>query len=216
MRLGAPTLLPAALLAALLAAPAAAQEGTPGPADGRTVSPEECVVEPRTAEEVLALVGLDAGTPAPEPPPAALTAPLGEPASGAVATELEGTARELVACLNAGDELRAAALFTDAGVRRFVLGEEDADPAALEAALAAAPEPLPEERRLRLLAVTDAAVRPDRRAAAFVVIDPPTREAEPLTFFAAFAREGGRWRLEGLFGLSRLAPAGTPDATPAP
>ena len=206
----------------LLAAPGlargAAQDGAGPDGDRGVPDPAERVVTPREVDEVLALVGAD-GTPAVEVPPLGrLPVPLGEPAGGGVEEGVAATAREVLACINAGDELRAAALFTDPGVRRFAGGAAELD--ALRAVLEAPAEPLPEEARLRLIAVTDVSLLPDRRAVAFVAInDPRTLPPGPQTSLIVFDRRGERWLIEEIIGFSQVAPrdtAGTPAATPAP
>ncbi len=121
-----------ALTAPFIAAGVAAQDATPaaqdatpgaGPARAeRGVPVEDCQVAPRTADDVFALLGLVEGgqaapaerTPVPAPPWTA--------ADDEAAAAAEATAREWLACINADDNLRIAALMTDAALTRFFAG----------------------------------------------------------------------------------------------
>src|SRR5687768_2449235 len=96
-------------LAVLAAWPvfATAQRGTPTTEPGElpvTPDPAECVVEPRTLEEIRGLSG-----PPPDgesaSPATAPTTSRGEPADAETIAGIVATVRQFVACVNAGDEL---------------------------------------------------------------------------------------------------------------
>ncbi len=222
MRLRCPSASVAALALAAALIPgalgAAAQDGTPE-AQGRGVpAPEECQIEPRTVDELVPLLGpaegngeaADAGA-----APAAqndIPVPLGQRADQETAAAIELTARELLACINAGDFLRLSALFTDTAVGP-ALGPAPEDPAGLERQ----PTPLPEDDRTRLIAITDTSLLEDGRAAAFVVLNDPQRPpGGSETLLVLFAQEGGRWRIDGLIDFTVPQPAGTPTAEGTP
>lgn len=212
-----------ALGAALIPGVLVAQEGTPSP-DERLPSPESCRIEPRPADEVASLLGLNGGAPGTPPTGSAeragsIPVPLGRSASQEVTQALNATAHELLACINAGDVLRQTALFTDAAVGP-VFGPIPTDPAGIERALAdlqAPPTPRAEQDRQRFISLSDASTLDDGRAAAFLVFNEPvTRPGGPEAFLLFFVQEGDRWLIDGLFDFS-VTPdptAGTPEATP--
>ncbi|MDP9359303.1 MAG: hypothetical protein M3R02_29260 [Chloroflexota bacterium] len=113
----------------------AAQETTPvaGP---EVPDPALCQVPPRTEAALLALLAGTpmAGTPVAGTPTSELPAsvagedllPAGTPANAATIAGITATARELIACNNAGDLARVFALYTDDLVRMAFGG----DPAA--------------------------------------------------------------------------------------
>ena len=214
-----------ALLAALvllaLVGPthAGAQDATPPTGSGEAPGPEECRVEPRPTEELIALwFRADvAGTPvvAPAEPAvmASVPAPLGEPADAATAAGVTAAVREGLACFNAGDFGRAMALFSDDLVRRF--GPEPGSTPADVGAFLGAPAPVPADRRTRLIAVTDVAVLADGRTGAFVVGDDPTSpRAGPETLLFLFVEEGGRWLVDGVVEFTAVEDGDV--GTPAP
>jgi hypothetical protein len=86
-----------------------------------------------------------------------LQIPAGQPADGATVAAVEATYREIAACFNAGNDLAAAALWTDAGLRQV--------PFPLDAETASAPRPEGEWGSFRLLEVF---VLSDGRVAAVV------------------------------------------------
>src|SRR3712207_324981 len=109
-------LLLAALAVAGGVAPVAAQDATPGAGAAQfpiTPDPADCTVEPRSADELLALWYDPAGTPlaVPGTPTAeqatSVTIPLGPPADEATAAAVVAAASEVFACFAAGDALRA-------------------------------------------------------------------------------------------------------------
>jgi hypothetical protein len=242
MRLRFPRAAIIVVAVAAVAVPAAVHAQDEEPDAQRVPAPEECQVEPRPVDELIALLG-PAGT-----PPAGeaddtgdaedaeqsgdataeagsgvsaadgvtLPIPLGEPADEETGEAINATARELLACLNAGDLARVSALFTDAAVGP-TLGPAPADPSGLERE----PEPLEREARSRLIAITDQSLLTDGRAAAFVVLnDPLNLPRGPETYLLIFAEEEGRWLIDGLIDFSVVPdpPRGTPEAeaTPAP
>ena len=170
--------------------PAAAQSATPAlyPA---TPQPAECVVAPRTAEEIADLVTTSPATPAASPAPFVI--PPGEPADAATAAEVTATLRQVFACANAGDPLRFASLFSDAFVRAFFAGVPRGD---LIAFLSAPPQPLPAEERRVIIRFGEVQIHPDGRAGVVIVLDEPDdpRTAEPD--YALLERVDGRWLVD--------------------
>ena len=188
---------------------AAAQDATPfaGP---ETPDPALCRVEPRPLaffEPFLATPGAEAGrTPvaAGTPPPL----PPGEPAEAATVAGVVDTVRLLYACLNGGDSLRAAALFTDASFERLFARFGRLPPEEL-AGFAAPPRPLPERLRTRLVEVRDVRMLADGRIGAVVVTDDPVGPPEgPEARFFVFVETDGRFLIDEP--IAYLGPAAPP------
>ena len=93
-------------------APALAQEATP-----LAVDPIECVVAPRTAENVAAI--WNAGDYVPDAAIVAGALPSGTPAPDDVVVAINATLRQMVACSNANDFARQLALLTDEGTQFY-------------------------------------------------------------------------------------------------
>jgi hypothetical protein len=157
--------------------------------------PDECTVAPRTLEE------FDTPAPAPaEPPDASETG--GEPVDEPTRAAITATARELVACSNAGDILRRLALYSD-GRLRFAY--PDGPTRALEM-IAESPLPLAEAERVALVSVEDVRRLTDGRVSARVTVDNPASHShDPRTAATAsqqevarliFIQETGRWRVD--------------------
>ena len=206
-------------LAPGFAGPTAAQDATPAAGAGEALDPAECRVEPRPADELIAVwyEENEAGTPvlatpAADTAPASVPVPLGEPADAETAAAATAVVREVLACFNAGDFGRALALFSDDLVRSFGPSPEET-PEDVRAFLAPAPEPLPAGSRIRLLAVTDVAVMADGRVGAFVVTDDPTVPPEgPETALVLVVEEDGRWLVDAVveFVVVEEGDGGTP------
>ena len=189
-------------------APSGSQVATPSP--GRDVpGSEECRVEPRTLASLEALTTPVAGAPEPTPPsgtPAAL--PVGEPLDAATLAAITATAREVIACRNAGEALRTLALYSDAFLRQYFASPGTFTPERYAAM--ATPRPLSPETRVALLDVREARRLPDGRAGATVVVeDPadPTGQPRSATFLF-FVEQDGRWLVDGA--IEGLATTATP------
>lgn len=201
-----------AVAAAMVPGALFAQDGTPPASQSRVPAPEECQIEPRTADNLLALL---------DPAVAAETVaefgdipvPLGELADAETADALNLTARELLACINAGDLLRISALFTDDAVGP-ALGPAPEEPSDL----ATEAVPLESSDQARLIAVTDISLLADGRAAAFLVLnDPQTPPGGSETVLLVFEQTGDRWLIDRLIDFSVLSrPPGTPTAEGTP
>ena len=217
-----PVLIPVvALTATLLAfrAPIAAQDAAPV-ALPVTPDPAECRVEPRTIDELHAQLG----TPVPAPPeapqsmstpvggPTAVSLPEGEPADTATVAAITATAVEAYACFNAGDYLRAFALYSDGALLRFA--EQAPFTEDIAAFFLATPQAFPEEFRSSVLAVREARVLPDGRVGALVDTDDPTSPPEGTDVdFVIFVEQGGRYLIdEEITDLEGSPAAGTPGA----
>jgi hypothetical protein len=182
----------APLAALLVTGPVLAQESTPeeGAENPRLVAPSECVAEPRTYEDIAAILALD-GDGVPAPAMTQITPPLGDVADADTAIAIKQAARQVLACFNAGDIPRAAGLMT------------------------APSEPRAEGALVRLITVTDVSLLPDGRIAAFVVLNepllPPTG---PETLLFVFANQDGRWLVDDWIDFSIVPPNYGMEATP--
>ena len=205
-------LLLAALIALVASPRVGAQEATPvatpaatPPAGPDAPAAAECRIAPRSLASFQGLA-TPAATPAAPPVLGAAGLPTGTPADPETAAAIAAAARELIACVNAGDFLRAFALFNDAYLRSTtgpeVMSQQLYD-------LFATPAPRTPERQIILVAVRDPRLLPDGRAGALVtVIDPTTTTQGEMTSFLIFVRSGDRWLLDG--SIEDLPSAATP------
>jgi len=209
----------------LVSGPVAAQEemATPEVSQERIVPPEECQIEPRPADEVFALLGLAEGSA--EATPAAARTPVAAPpwvaADPETAAAAEDTTRAWLACINADDNFRIAALMTDEAILRFFGGGLAADEAEEGARtnLAGTPVPRTEEEHVRLVAVTDVSRLEDGRVAAMALINEPVLPPRGQeTLLLIFDEADGRLLIDDIIQFSVvLVTEGTPAAgTPEP
>lgn len=125
--------------------------------------------------------------------------PTGTAADPATVAAVTATTRELVACFNAGEPLRALGLYTPLArgrlyARQGAFGED---------AYAALATPMPADpaERDAILAIRDVRLLPDGRAGATVTIAYAV-VPEPKTFFFVYApaADGSRWLIDGILG----------------
>jgi hypothetical protein len=210
----------APVAALLLTGSVLAQDGTPEPdptENPRLVDPSECTIEPRATEEIASVLQLE-GEGVPAPALVSITPPLGEIADPAATISIKETARQVLACFNAGDIPRAAALMTDNGIKRAYWGLT-INPESRQIAserIAGTPLPRQTEVLVRLITVTDASFLPDGRIAAFVVLNEPLLPpAGPETLLFIFRNEGERWLVDDWVDFSIVPSDFGVEATPA-
>ena len=211
------TIVPIAAM--LVTGSALAQESTPeadGAENPRLVAPEECVAEPRTYEDIAAILDIE-GEGVPAPALTQITPPLGEVADPETSISIREAARHVLACFNAGDIPRAAGLMTENGVQRAYWGltidEENRELARTR--IAAAPEARVEEALVRLITVTDVSTLEDGRVAAFVVLNEPLLPpAGPETLLFVFSNQDGRWLVDDWIDFSIVPPDFGTESTP--
>jgi hypothetical protein len=174
-----------ALLLASSGDPAAAQSGSPT-ADAQGTA--DCsTIEPRDAAFFDSL----AGTPAAETDrgaegqaaPSPFAMPEGEAADEAVVAEVTTLYAQLLACLNAGDYLRAYALYSDEYLIRNLTEE------AIER-LAATPVPTDASMQTSFGSVLDARLLQDGRVAALVTLSNP--QSGDIVLLATLRKNGDR------------------------
>lgn len=210
----------APMAALMIAGPALAQDSTPEAditENPRMVAAEECVIDPRAFEEIATVLNLD-GEGIPQPATTTITPPLGENVDSATDIQIKEVARELLACFNAGDIPRAAALMTDNGIMRSYWGLtiDDENRTLARDRIAAEPTPRVPELFVRLITVTDSSLLPDGRIAAFVVINEPLLPPQgPETLLFIFANVDGQWKVDDYIDFSILPPDFGAESTPA-
>jgi hypothetical protein len=205
--------------AMLITGSTVAQESTPEADDTenpRLVAPEECMSEPRTYEDIAAILDIE-GEGVPAPAMTQITPPLGEVAAPETAISIKEVARHVLACFNAGDIPRAAGLMTENGVQRAYWGltidEENRELARTR--IAAAPEPRAEEALVRLITVTDVSMLEDGRVTAFVVLNEPLLPpAGPETLLFIFSNQDGQWLVDDWIDFSIVPPDFGAESTP--
>ena len=208
----------APVAALMLAAPVMAQDGTPAPSadSARNVSASECVVEPRTFDEIATILDLN-GAGIPQPPAITITPPLGTVVDADTDAAVKDVARQVLACFNAGDIPRATGLMTDNGVKRSYWGLtiDDENRELARTRLAEAAEARAEEVYIRLITITDASMLPDGRVAAFVVLNEPLLPPNgPETLLFIFADQDGTWKVDDYIDFSIVPPTDGSEATP--
>jgi len=198
-----------------------AAQATPDAGKERGVPAEDCKVEPRSNDELFALLGLTEGTEAATPAPRTpVPAPPWMAADKETAAAAEATTREWLACIDADDNARIAALMTDAALTRFFGGARTADQIEQErATLAGTPQPRAEKDRAQLVTVTDVSRLDDGRIIALAEIkEPALQPSGKQTLLLVFTPVGERLLIDDIIEFSVVPKhAGTPEAgTPQP
>jgi hypothetical protein len=209
----------APVAALLITAPVLAQDGTPTPGEeesARIPAPSECVSTPVPFDQIDSILALE-GQGIPQPPYMEIKPPLGDIVDPDTDLQIKEAVREILACFNAGDIPRAAALMTENGIKRSYWGlTVDAENRGLaKERIAATPEPRAADFDVRLVAITDTSKLPDGRVAAFVVINEPLLPpAGPETLLFVFANQNGEWKLDDFVDFSVVPPGyATPTAS---
>ena len=188
-----------------------AQEATPSPVTFPvTPDPALCRVAPRPIADFTRFLGAS-GTPAAEsatPAPSSPTTfvpPQGEPADPTTTAAVAATAVEIFACFNAGDFLRATALWTDAFLAQVFLNPPPTEQEI--ASIAATPVPRSPEEADQILALREVVVLPDGRVGSFLDLQfPEGRETQ----YGILVREGDRYLLDDVPYVSSAEGTPTP------
>ena len=165
--------------------------------------PEECKVAPRSVESLRALTMI----PHPHVPPSVAgsasarvsgsTPAEARPVDAAMLAGITATAREVVACLNAGDVRRRLALYSDHGLVRFVAVY--GPPQVELAGGIVTPTLLPVDQRVAFLGLREGRLLPDGRVTATVIQDAPTDPRAEEPWRAVFVAAGDRWLIDDVF-----------------
>ena len=150
-----------------------------------------CDAPPRSTASIAALLARDIATPAATT--GGTTLPEGPATDPAFAAEMEGLVRRWLDCQNAGEPLRAWALFSDGYLHRLLSRTGDVVDSSL-----ATPTPITGEAAT-LVAIEGERVLPDGRFGATVTIAYPSVPM-PKRFFFYFTEEDGRLLIDGILG----------------
>jgi hypothetical protein len=175
---------------------AAAQEASPAAETDRSAfvpAPEECVIEPLSAEAIALFATPAAVNPAasPEAPIVPFGAPDGDPADAETVAAVSAVNREAWACINGGDWPRFLAYWTTELVHQTFLPE---DIAFLTSQPVVAP---PIDEQTALYATLDVEILPDGRVGLYEVVD---TAGDPLPVeinYQIFVLTDHGWRLDG-------------------
>lgn len=166
------------------ASPVAVASPAASPAAGEPLAAVACAVAPRSLDDVAALLMLA------EPPVAAPA-----PDVAAWTPEAEAAVRsvvaELVACGNAGNQLAAYALLTDAALVDYLIGTQPAQNLSDIRALF-----FDEEPSLIPVIVTGLATRPTEPGVAYLWLD--LGGGQSVAVRLTVAQERGGWRVAGI------------------
>ncbi len=182
---------------AFSSASVAQAQATPTAIERDTPAPEECLVATREFPLFPAGVGQRvAATPAPvvTPPAEPFTPPAGAAADAETIAAVTATVREAIACRNAGELLRAYALFTQDMIVALYGGPATIDPE-LRRVVAEGPRQVPPARRLAIVAIDDVVTLADGRAGAVVETETASRTFRDYLIFEWDA-DSGRWLID--------------------
>ena len=198
------TLLLAAVLASTLVLPAVASaqnDATPAaetPVAGEVLDPALCTVEPRLAEELLALATPAASPATPAATPAAPEIPFGAfagtPADAETAAAYTAFVRQFWACNGHPEFSRVLALVTDEEVRQAFAPEDLVAIAAHPAH--STPEADAGHAPTTLFAVLGIEVLPDGRVGAYSVVDTPFDPLVVEVNYLIAVETADGWRLD--------------------
>jgi hypothetical protein len=153
-----------------------------------------CEVAPRSHEEIAVLLA-DPDVATPPATTAGQTIPTGVPVNAETAAAMEQIVRQWLACQNAGEPLRAWALFSDGYLYRLL--SRQGMPDIVDAALATSGANA--NGRAQLAEIHGQRMLPDGRYGATVTIAYPSVPM-PKTFFFYFAEIEDRLVIDGILG----------------
>jgi hypothetical protein len=132
--------------------------------------------------------------------------PAGETADEAAVAQISTLYQQLIACLNAGDYLRAYALYSDDYLERNLSDE-------LLDHLQATPVPVEASQQSTFNSVVDARTLDDGRLAALVSTGNP--QSGEILLFTILQRQDDRLLIDEEQVIQAAGPAATPPGTPA-
>jgi hypothetical protein len=138
--------------------------------DGELIPPEECTTEPRSATFLSDLIATPAAVETPEP---ITEIPTGDPPDSETAEAITSAIRQMIACSNSGELLRALAIYSDDYLRRTLnpSGEMTAEDALTLSGQAATPIALTEDQMIRLISIDQMTLQDDGSVSVLVVTD---------------------------------------------
>jgi hypothetical protein len=185
------TILLGTLLWSGITTPVTFGQATPTP---DAPPPELCRAAPRSFGEMTPRSPPET---TPEPTSTIGPEPGRTPADPETVAGITATVREFVACLNAGEWLRALGLYTDSGlfsflVRQYAISREDYE-------ALATPVPAPPDDQFRIREILGVRELPFDRVFAVVVLDFP-EDPSPNWLSFTFVKQNGRWLIDGIGG----------------
>jgi hypothetical protein len=172
-----------------------------------TPDPADCQIEPRSADELLALWFTPEGTPIPPATPMAgadatsVMVPLGPRADEDTTMALTALISDIFSCFAAGDFARATAYFSDDLTRSFGaepgVSMEDA-----RAFIEASPEPEAMGEQSQIVSISDVMELSDGRIGAIVV---ESVGGQQDAVYAIFENQGDRWVVDELIDFAPAA-----------
>lgn len=190
-------------LAVTLVSGAAAASSTPE-AKPDIPPPADCTVQPRSEASLLNLQGTPVAGQVPEEGQNYVRVPSvpdGSAVDAATQRAILATIRTWTACVNAGDQLRALALFSDDYFRRIVLTQ-----GAFTDSFVKSLEKIHKEEKKNWLPVPtmkDWRKLPDGRVGAVVL---SVRNKTDVTPFYVFAKHGDRWLIDEILEITGKVP----------
>lgn len=173
-----------------------ARQATPSPTRD-AAPPELCRAESPSFEEINRLIVASARDRHATPVATPGIVPSGPDASAGVVAEVTTTVRELVACFNAGELLRAYGLYTDPYLGHLLARQGVLSRASYDSL--ATPMPGAPADRAAILSITDVRVVAPGRVGATVTIAYAVIPM-PKTFFFTFVQVEERWLIDDILG----------------
>jgi hypothetical protein len=169
--------------------------GTSAQSTPQAIPAGECIVAPRTRQEIVALLA-NPSTSTPAGTTAGQTLPAGQQVAAETASAMDQTVQMWLACQNAGESLRAWSLFSDGYLFRLLSRQGGLSSKAYRAL--ATPAPVAAEAAV-VLAIEGERLLPDGRFGATVTVSYPSVPM-PKRFFFYFTESGGRLVIDGILG----------------
>jgi hypothetical protein len=169
---------------------------------------EDCLVEPRTVEEMMALVTPVSGTPASLGPVSLRSIPGGNPSGAETNSDVWKTFWEVTACVNKGSLLQKYALYSDEAITG------PGDPAYITEAtrvFSSPATPRAEDDQNALVAIWDVQDLPDGRVGALVAYG---WVQSPQINYVFFRLQDSRWLIDEFISEPELVRMGVDLAIP--
>jgi hypothetical protein len=157
--------------------------------------PQDCVVAPRTRQEIAVLLA-DPSIATPAATTTGQTLPAGEPVAAETAAAMEQVVQTWLACQKAGESLRAWSLFSDGYLFRLLSRQGGLSGESYREL--ATPAPVADEAAV-VLAIEGERLLPDGRYGATVTVSYASVPM-PKRFFFFFTRIDGRLLIDGILG----------------
>lgn len=156
--------------------------------------PDECTQSPVTIESLKARLPYSMNA-----TPASGAQVGGAPADGEVVVQVERAIHELFSCLNAGEPLRAFALYSEAYLQRILASETAESLNRL-----ATPRPLDRDDWTIIVDIRNVRILDDGRVSATVILDPALIPVEKIFGFFLI-REGDQWLIDDVLDELRFS-----------